>query len=106
MHITTINAIITLETILTCYNYICNADSMHVVPNVNQVHTLFRLHLGKQRQSAIRPYTIGSRIQPHHHYLLGTIIGSASPIPHNENEPSPECLCMHNKSMQHSIHGI
>src|ERR1051325_3010342 len=27
MHTSTINAIITLEIILTCYNYICNADS-------------------------------------------------------------------------------
>ena len=91
--------IATLETILACYNPICNADSMHVVPNVNRVHPLFH-HTWKQRKSIIRPehWVKNLASLPHN---PGKSIGSASSLPHNGNEPINKCSCMHHKSMQH-----
>ena len=49
--------IATLETILACYNPICNADSMHVVPNVNRVHPLFH-HTWKTAEIHDSPRTL------------------------------------------------
>src|ERR1043165_327413 len=53
--------IATLETILACYNPICDADSMHVVPNMNQVHPLFH-YTRKTASIHDSPITTGSRI--------------------------------------------
>ena len=56
------DAIETLEIILTCYNYICNADSNACGTKREPSPHPVPLTLGKQRQSMIHPYITGSRI--------------------------------------------
>src|ERR1051325_246603 len=107
--------IATLETILACYNPICNADSMHVVPNVNQVHPLFHymrkttsIHdspITTESRIHDSPITTGSRIQPHYLCFLVSLLALQVQF-HTMGMNHKQCLCMHHKSMQHQFNGI
>ena len=70
--------IATLETILACYNPICNADSMHVVPKREPSSPTAPFTCGKTAEIHDSPITTGSRIQPHYLNLRVSLL--AQPV--------------------------
>src|ERR1044072_7609792 len=78
-----------------------NADAMHVVPKRDQVtHTLIHHH----PDTVIIDSSIitRTRIQPHHPSSPGYGYWQYKSNSTQWELTSPECICMHNTSMQHS----
>src|ERR1044072_10052278 len=70
--------IATLESILACYNPICNADSMHVVPKREPSSPTAPFTCGKTVQIHDSPIATESRIQPHYLNLRVSLL--AQPV--------------------------
>src|ERR1051325_7958327 len=93
-------AIATLETILTCYKSICNADSMHVVPKREPRSPTAPFTRGKTVYSMIRPQPLGqeSSLTTSNRVSLLALQAHFRTMGMNQIN---KCLCMHHKSMQH-----
>src|ERR1051325_11379467 len=102
MHNNNNNRIVTLETILTCYNpmQIQMQTQCRWYQNVTKSHTLIHHH--PDIVIIDSSIIIRTRIQPHHPSSPGYSYWQYKSNSTQWKLTSPECICMHNTSMQHS----
>ena len=102
MHNNNNKRIVTLETILSCYNsmQIQMQTQCMWYQHVTKSHTLIHHHPDTVIiDSSIITWT---RIQPHHPSSPGYDYWQYKSNSTQWELTSPECICMHNTSMQHS----
>src|ERR1051325_11278150 len=95
--------IATLESILACYNPICNADSMHVVPKREPRSPTVPFTRGKTVQSMIRPQPLGQESSLTTFNQVSLLALQAHFRTMGMNQVN-KCLRMHHKSMPSSFH--